>query len=119
MAWLGALVLHVLLLSSQGRTDCIYWDKDGRLSRAREGRSSMLTDRGCRLREPEPRMVCGPWPPEKRAWLRESLEVMPLRGTVCEECMQSWFANLPKGPDWSVNRPTAGPPEVGNPPGRY
>jgi hypothetical protein len=75
-----------------------YWDKDGRLSRAREGGLPMLTDRGCRLREPEPCMVCGPWPPQKRAWLRESLEVIPLRGTVCEECMESWWANLPKGP---------------------
>jgi len=75
-----------------------YWDKDGRLGSAREA-MSMLTDRGCRLREePEPCLVCGPWAPEKRTWLRESLAVIPLMGTVCEECMAAWFANLPKGP---------------------
>jgi hypothetical protein len=48
--------------------------------------------------EPIDCVVCSPWPPEKRAWLRESLNTIPLRATVCDLCMESWWKNLPWGP---------------------
>jgi hypothetical protein len=60
-----------------------------------------LTEEVRRFRaEPQPIdcVVCSPWPPEKRAWLRESLNTIPLRATVCDLCMESWSKNLPWGP---------------------
>ena len=72
-----------------------YWDKDDRLGSAREA-MSMLTDRGCRLREePEPCLVCGPWAPEKRTWLRESLRLSPFVGLFVKS---AWLRGSPTYP---------------------
>ena len=47
--------------------------------------------------EPNACVVCSPWAPQDRAWLRESLAVIPLRAEVCEDCLRAFWEGLPKG----------------------
>ena len=64
-----------------------------------------IMDREGVLRQAEPMpaepiacVVCSPWTPQDRAWLRESLAVIPLRAEVCEDCLRAFWEGLPKGP---------------------
>ena len=63
-----------------------------------------IMDREGVLRQAEPMpaepiacVVCSPWAPQDRAWLRESLAVIPLRAEVCEDCLRAFWEGLPKG----------------------
>jgi hypothetical protein len=68
---------------------------EGEGRRQKEGALRQSVD----LAEGEPVcVVCEPWPPELRQTLREDIEAIPLRATVCEDCMRSWWQNLPWGP---------------------
>jgi len=63
-----------------------------------------IMDREGVLRQAEPMpaepiacVVCSPWAPQDRAWLRESLAVIPLRAEVCEDCLRAFWEGSPKG----------------------
>ena len=93
-----------------------YWGEDGRLQAPRPLSEGTLPlellvrlraqarrrERALRQAEGEAKPVqcvmCEPWPPELRQILREDIEAIPLRATVCEDCMRAWWGNLPWGP---------------------
>jgi hypothetical protein len=63
-----------------------------------ELREGLLSQTAETEAEPADCVVCSPWAAEERAWLRESLTVIPLRAHVCEACLEAWWASLPKAP---------------------
>jgi hypothetical protein len=42
--------------------------------------------------------VCGHWPPDLRPAMRSAIEMIPLRATVCDDCLKVFWDTLPKGP---------------------
>ena len=51
--------------------------------------------------EPIQCTVCGAWPPELGAVMRQAIEAIPQSGAVCDDCMKVWWDTLPKGPSTS------------------
>ena len=48
--------------------------------------------------EPIDCVVCGAWPVELRAVMREAIEAFPLHEEVCDDCVKAWWDTLPKAP---------------------